>query len=518
LDESLTQDRAGAEELGSPLPANEHAVSVSLPLWEHNVGYEEGDPQVVGRMRSGYPRFFLHPLVVRLFDECTARFAKQGECCFAFPSRRVADTCATYVQRHTGHSSRVISLNQEEVCVVCLPTEAAPVAKEFWQHAGEIVSSRLAAAVLAGAAKRQADAAPNSREAVSSLAGAAAEKLSLKQRIAAAVECDPGDVYLFPTGMAAVYTAYRAFQRLRPGRRSIQYGFPYVDILKVQQRFADADGGVALYPHGTADELAQVEQLLQAEAIMGLFCEFPGNPLLRSPDLKRLAELARRHRFPLLVDDTLGAFINVNALPAADVLANSLTKFFSGRGDVMGGSLVLNARGPFYRELQQLLDAEYEDLLFAADAVVLERNSRDFRDRVARINRTAERLCDHLRQHPAVAHVYYPNYETPDNYRAFQRPGGGFGGLFSLLLHDSARTAPACYDALRICKGPNLGTNFSLCCPYTLLAHYHELEFAESCGVSRYLLRVSVGLEDADWLIARFDATLAAANRVVRGT
>ena len=92
----------------------------------------------------------------------------------------------------------------------------------------------------------------------------------------------------------------------------------------------------------------------------------------------------------------------------------------------------------------------------------------------------------------------------------FLRRNGGFGGLLSLELIDPERNAPKFYDALRVCKGPNLGMNYTLACPFTILAHYHELDFAERCGVSRWLIRVSVGLEDADDLIGRFDAALAA--------
>ena len=92
------------------------------------------------------------------------------------------------------------------------------------------------------------------------------------------------------------------------------------------------------------------------------------------------------------------------------------------------------------------------------------------------------------------------------------RENAGYGGLFSLNLKDADRRAPAMFDALRVSKGPSLGTNFTLACPFTLLAHYHELEWAESCGVSRWLIRVSVGLEDPTELAARFDAALAAAE------
>ena len=85
--------------------------------------------------------------------------------------------------------------------------------------------------------------------------------------------------------------------------------------------------------------------------------------------------------------------------------------------------------------------------------------------------------------------------------------------MLSVLLHDPARNSARVYDALRISKGPNLGTNFTLCCPYTILAHYEELDFAASCGVSPHLLRVSVGLEDPAWIGECFRAALDAASR-----
>ena len=94
-------------DLGRPIPANAHAVSVCLPTWADNVGYEQADPRVIGRMQCGYPRFFLHPFVVRLFQMCEARFARPGECCFAFPSRRVAERCVAFVRKENGNEGTV---------------------------------------------------------------------------------------------------------------------------------------------------------------------------------------------------------------------------------------------------------------------------------------------------------------------------------------------------------------------------------------------------------------------------
>jgi cystathionine gamma-synthase len=142
--------------------------------------------------------------------------------------------------------------------------------------------------------------------------------------------------------------------------------------------------------------------------------------------------------------------------------------------------------------------------------VALEQNSRDFAARAAVMSRNSVALAEHLSAHPKVARVWHSITEGGPGYRLIQRAGGGHGCLFSFLLKDAAAGSPRFYDALRVCKGPSLGTNFSLVCPYTLLAHYDELDWAERCGADRHLIRVSAGLEETAELIARFDAALAA--------
>ena len=71
--------------------------------------------------------------------------------------------------------------------------------------------------------------------------------------------------------------------------------------------------------------------------VLALFTEFPSNPLLRSPNLPRLRGLADRYDFLIVIDETIGNFANVDVFPYADVLASSLSKSFSGVGNVMGG-------------------------------------------------------------------------------------------------------------------------------------------------------------------------------------
>ncbi len=486
----LSQPLWRPEDLGRAIPDSPHAVSVCLPTWADAIGYEEGEPRVIDRLATGYPRFVHHPFTRQLFTDCVRRFAKPGQTCIAFPSRKIAENCQLFLHEQ-GVRSGLHAYGKNGIFVTNFGAEQIRAAKYFWQHTGAIISSRLAEATLTGAEIR-----PGSEE-----------KRVVRQRVAELTGADMDDVYLFPSGMAAIYEIYRVLQLLLPNRRCVQFGFPYTDTVKIQQKFGH---GVAFYARADAADYAALADQLDAESVMGLFCEFPSNPLLVSPDLDRPADLAVRHEFPLVVDDTVGSFHNVRVMPPADVLVSSLTKLLSGVGDVMAGTVVLNAASPWYDRLKGLLEVEFEDLFCGEDAIVLEANSRDYTARAARIGATAERLCAWLLDHPRVERLWYPRCETPHLYRQWCRPGGTGSSLFSVLLKDAPRTTARFFDALRVSKGPNLGTNYTLSCPYPILAHYQELDEIERHGVSRYLIRVSVGLEEADDLVGRFEAALAA--------
>ncbi|MBM3289137.1 MAG: PLP-dependent transferase, partial [Candidatus Hydrogenedentes bacterium] len=330
-------------------------------------------------------------------------------------------------------------------------------------------------------------------------------KKTLTARISQLLGVGAKDVRLYPSGMAALAGALECVRANRPGAKTVQLGLPYVDLLRIQTKWGPEASFYAELNAATFETLAwQIEN----EHIAAVFCEFPGNPLLQCADLERLSALLRAHGVPLVIDETLGSFVNVDLLPFADIVVTSLTKYFSGVGDVMGGSLALNAASPSHDGLARHLRKRYEDRLWEDDAAVLEANSRDFAERMRRIDANAECLCDHLRAHPKVQRVHFPKYETPELYRKACRPGAGYGGMFSLVLKDAANAAPKFYDALRVSKGPSLGTNYTLACPYTLLAHFDELDWVESVGVSPHLVRVSVGLEDSGDLVRRFDEAL----------
>jgi len=111
--------------------------------------------------------------------------------------------------------------------------------------------------------------------------------------------------------------------------------FPYIDTLKITEKFGP---GSLFYGYGSEGELDDLQRRLEGgERYVALFTEFPSNPLLRSPNLDRIRTLADKYDFCVVVDETVGNFINVNVLPYADVVVSSLTKVFSGDSNVMGG-------------------------------------------------------------------------------------------------------------------------------------------------------------------------------------
>lgn len=120
--------------------------------------------------------------------------------------------------------------------------------------------------------------------------------------------------------------------------------FPYTDTLKILQKWGP---GCHFFGHGLDNDIDELEKVLSEEAAksssppaLALFTEFPSNPLLRTPNLPRLRELANKFNFLIVVDETLGNFCNVEVLPYADIVVSSLSKIFSGDANVMGGRYV----------------------------------------------------------------------------------------------------------------------------------------------------------------------------------
>ncbi|KAF9239783.1 pyridoxal phosphate-dependent transferase [Melanogaster broomeanus] len=554
----------GSQTLGLAVPPFiQHAISVSLPTWRDNVGYEEGEKRVLASI-------------------CEQKFGIHGERCLLCPSKKIADHCRSFildraliagtpthvrlVQYFICPEGSSITASPQAKCaelhIVLFPAEILPIAKQFWQHTGLGISSRLAehclsilpgqdpqspqtpsSPPLSSISPRPPFKALNKHYSVKHtprspsfgeigspvlssddltqdqstyleerygrnlpLSAGAFAKRALRRRIAGVlvrdniddspqgpcagaqdVEIGPSsrgvrdvtedDVFLYPTGMSAIWNAHQLALRARPANKSVCFGFPYTDTLKILQKWGP---GAYFFGHGLDSDIDALESLLSEESsrdpsnppVLALFTEFPSNPLLRSADIPRLRTLADKYDFLLVIDDTIGNFINVEVFPYTDIVVSSLSKIFSGESNAMGGSLVLNPKGRHYTTLKSCMTA-YEDTYFDEDALFMERNSRDFAHRIRIIDENTQAVCAFLRSRSAAE------------------------GMPSPAIKE------AFFDTLACLKGPSLGTNFTLACPYTILAHYTELPWAAQYGVEE---------EDKDKLLRDFDVALKAAE------
>ncbi|KAM3550618.1 hypothetical protein ARSEF4850_008253 [Beauveria asiatica] len=581
-----------------PLPSS-RAVSVSLPTWESNIGYEEGASWVVSRMTTGYPS------ITELSHAIVSAYGREDQQAMLFSTPQAVERCLDFMRKRALEALAIqfqsisFELNLSEdtppvlsglastIAAALFPADAFGLAKQYWQHTGDGISSRraefchdlLRAGIMVPSSSKNAireitlkssrgpkryqrtnsvdeTAGPNAK-AVSTtsndtkessrfleerfgrnldLSLAKGAKSAIRRRIAGSLageddlleeavldltltslhtrNLSESDIYLFPTGMNAIFNAHRALMAARGRLQSVSFGFPYVDTLKILEKFGP---GCIFYGHGSSSDLNELEKRLEkGELILALFCEFPGNPLLVSPDLQRIRRLADIFDFAIVVDETIGTFANVNVFQSADIVVSSLTKIFSGDSNVMGGSAVLNPSSKYYRPLKSAMDTVVEDNYWPEDIIFMERNSRDFLNRVERVNANAEAICDILRGHSLVKDLFYPKFNSSrDLYERFRLPQGGYGGLLSVVFHQQV-SAQAFYDAMDIAKGPSLGTNFTLCSPYVLLAHYNELPWAAQFGVDPNLVRVSVGLEGKDILSETFCRALQAAENATK--
>jgi cystathionine gamma-synthase len=475
------------DDLGKPIPENVHAVSMCLPRWEDVIGYEERDPATLQALQLGYPRFLIHPYLLQLANHLNP---DPDRAALPFPTAAGAIRHRDFIQhQHTDEAVDVVERNQ--IHLVLYPPVCADTARAGWQLLGEGLSSRHAEAILN--VEPLADPQPIATE--------------IRQKVAHFTQTDPNQIVLFSNGMAALHAAMRAIQPLHPNHGFAQFGFPYGDTLKLLERLNTT--ATRFYPHGDQQDLNHLKADMTANPIAGIFTEFPSNPLLNCIDLAQLRALADEHTCPIVLDETLGGCVNLDTHAYADISAISLTKYFSGQGDVMGGALLINPDRPFAQPLLEALQqAEQESYCFAGDLERLNQQASDLPERMSVINRNAIEIAAFLEDHPAIEQVWHPSLTDQERYDHYARSEASYGGVLSFTLEFPEENTIPFYDKLACCKGPNLGTVFTLCCPFVMLAHYHELDWAEDAGVSRWLIRLSVGTEPVQELIDRIERAL----------
>ena len=498
--------------LGQRIPGGPHSVSCSLPTLREVRGYEEKDPAVMRELKSGYPRFVVHPFARRLAEHLIANDPTlRGRELWLVPSPGAAARLAA----HLGGSSGAQPFERDGLHGLSHPVSAeiAARAKTYLQNTGGFLSSREAEDHLVRIGLRPA-AHPETCFAGDAAAHVRGELLAT---LPAATEAD---VFLAPSGMNAIWAAFRAAAALQAARGRtvwLQLGWLYLDTIAILQRFTGAPGNHVhvrdpLDLQGIGRVLASLEG-----RVAGVIAEVPTNPLIQTPDLPALGELCRRHGALLIVDPSIASIHNVDVLPHADLVAASLTKYAASEGDLTAGVAVVNPAGRDAAALRAALPAEIEPV-YGRDLARLAAQIGGARDVLARIHANTARVAEFLESHPAVGEVRWALQPgCAANFLRIARTPDATGGVITFTLRRPGALEPF-YDRLRLPKGPSFGMKTTLICPFMYLAHYDLVtspaglaELAAS-GVDPDLLRLCCGTEPAEEIIAALTEALAAAR------
>ncbi len=239
-----------------------------------------------------------------------------------------------------------------------------------------------------------------------------------------------------------------------------------------------------------------------------LFSESPTNPHNRLLDIEQFVTIAKQHHLLTVVDSTFATPFNLRPLEwGVDLVVHSATKYLAGHNDLLAG--VVAGRHELLaglREFQGIVGAISD----AYVASLLIRGLKTLGLRVQRHNENAQRIAEFLAAHPAVERVWYPSLPSHPDYAIGLRQYKGFGGVVSFTVKGDGNSAAQVLDALQIpLLAVSLGGTESLVSQPAVISYY-ELSRQErrALGIEDNLIRYSVGIEDADDLIADLDQAL----------
>lgn len=308
---------------------------------------------------------------------------------------------------------------------------------------------------------------------------------------------------LFASGMAAITTSL--FAMLSRGAHVIVTDDAYRRTRQFLNQVLRRYGvEVSTVPAGDYERLE--ESVRQTTRL--IFSESPTNPYNRIVDLERLADIAHRHRVKTIIDATFATPINQQPLGfGIDLVIHSATKYLGGHNDLLAG-VVVGSRSLVsgIRDLQAVLGGVCDP--FAAYLLI--RGIKTLALRVARQNHNAQRLAEFLAAHPKVERVHYPGLPSHPEHHVARRQMQGFGGVVSFEIKGDLAAGSRLVDACTIPRiAPSLGGVESLIEQPALMSFY-ELSSEErlQVGIRDTLIRYSVGIEDADDIIADIEQAL----------
>jgi cystathionine beta-lyase/cystathionine gamma-synthase len=255
-------------------------------------------------------------------------------------------------------------------------------------------------------------------------------------------------------------------------------------------------------------DFTQLESAVQDNTKV-IFLETPSNPTLRIYDIKKIAGFAHELGIKLVVDNTFATPFNQKPIDlGADVVVHSCTKYLNGHSDLMAGAIMgetdyINTCINIFRKMGANLNG--------FDAWLLIRGLKTFGLRMERHNQNAQLVAEFLHNHPKVENVFYPGLTNHPQHILAKEQMIGFGGVLSFELKGDRKEVDQFLNRVKLfTRAVSLGSVESLITQPVAAVHYNvPREFRLQGGITDNLIRVSVGIEEAEDIIEDLDQALS---------
>ena len=313
---------------------------------------------------------------------------------------------------------------------------------------------------------------------------------------------------LHASGMAALTTLF--LSELHAGDKIITHLSLYGGTDELLQKILPGLGVEAIIMD--MHDLQQVEDILKKEKhIRMMYLETPANPTLRCVDLEACIKLAKQYHLTTAVDNTFATpYLQQPFRYGVDYVFHSTTKFLNGHGTAVGGALVgrdVEKMQQHVTKIARLLGGNSN----AFDAYLLTMGMKTLELRMQRHCDNAMRIATFLEQHPAVSRVNYPGLTSHPDYAIARKQMKHPGAILSFELKDGLPAGKKFIDRLQLCvRAVSLGTCDTLVCHPASMTHYGvPREQREKSGITDGLIRMSVGIENIEDLLADLQQALS---------
>ena len=313
---------------------------------------------------------------------------------------------------------------------------------------------------------------------------------------------------LHASGMAALTTLF--LSELHAGDKIITHLSLYGGTDELLQKILPGLGVETIIMD--MHDLQQVEDILKKEKhIRMMYLETPANPTLRCVDLEACIKLAKQYHLTTAVDNTFATpYLQQPFRYGADYVFHSTTKFLNGHGTAVGGALVgrdVEKMQQHVTKIARLLGGNSN----AFDAYLLTMGMKTLELRMQRHCDNAMRIATFLEQHPAVSRVNYPGLTSHPDYAIARKQMKHPGAILSFELKDGLPAGKKFIDRLQLCvRAVSLGTCDTLVCHPASMTHYGvPREQREKSGITDGLIRMSVGIENIEDLLADLQQALS---------